>query len=56
MPDSNSLKEFVMSVRTRRRYYSQCTPEKTMHNTGILNYTIIFLHKVNYIKIVQFQV
>lgn len=41
MPDSNSLKEFVMSVRTRKRYHSQCTPEKTIHNAGILNYTNI---------------
>ncbi|XP_025197525.1 hamartin isoform X3 [Melanaphis sacchari] len=34
MPDSASLKEFVMSVRTRKRYYSQCTPEKTINVTG----------------------
>ncbi|XP_022179521.1 hamartin isoform X3 [Myzus persicae] len=34
MPDSTSLKEFVMSVRTRRRYHSQCTPEKTINVTG----------------------
>lgn len=32
MPDSTSLQEFVMSVRTRRRYHSQCTPEKTIVN------------------------
>lgn len=37
MPDSTSLKEFVISVRTRRRYHSQCTPEKTIHITGILD-------------------
>ncbi|CAH1709062.1 hamartin isoform X2 [Aphis gossypii] len=34
MPDSASIKEFVMSVRTRRRYYSQCTPEKTINVSG----------------------
>lgn len=32
MPDSTSLQEFVMSVRTRRRYHSQCTPEKAIVN------------------------
>lgn len=54
MPDSNSLKEFVMSVRTRRRYHSQCTPEKTIHTAGIQYYTIIFVYEVNHIKIIQF--
>ncbi|XP_025416247.1 hamartin isoform X2 [Sipha flava] len=34
MPDSTSLKEFVKTVRTRRRYHSQCTPEKTVNDTG----------------------
>ncbi|XP_050534357.1 hamartin isoform X2 [Daktulosphaira vitifoliae] len=34
MPDSASFKEFIISVRTRRRYYSQCTPEKTMGFIG----------------------
>lgn len=36
MPDTTTLKEFVKSVRTRRRYHSQCTPEKTINITGIL--------------------
>lgn len=35
MPDTTSLKEFVQSVRTRKRYHSQCTPEKTIIITGI---------------------
>jgi len=42
MPDSASIKEFVMSVRTRRRYYSQCTPEKTINVSGIINKILIF--------------
>jgi len=41
MPDSISLKEFVMSVRTRRRYHSQCTPEKTINTIGTFYYIFI---------------
>lgn len=44
MPDPASLKEFVKTVRTRRRYHSQCTPEKTINATGInININLIFI-------------
>lgn len=37
MPDTSTMKEFLHSVRTRRRYHSQCN-EKTIHiTTGMLN-------------------
>lgn len=42
MPDTTSLKEFVQSVRTRKRYHSQCTPEKTIIIPGILKKKIFF--------------
>lgn len=38
MPDSASLKEFVFNVRTRRRYHSQCTPEKNANVIGMLHF------------------
>lgn len=46
MPDTISLKEFVQSVRTRRRFHSQCTPEKTIHVTGIFNCFACFLNNL----------
>ncbi|VVC28745.1 Hypothetical protein CINCED_3A011113 [Cinara cedri] len=30
MPDTSTIKEFVKIVQTRKRYHSQCTPEKTI--------------------------
>lgn len=43
MPNSASLKEFMISVRKRTRYHSQCTPERTISVTGIFDYTFIFV-------------
>lgn len=54
MPDSTSLKEFVISVRTRRRYYSQCTPEKTINVAGIFmfnNFYILNVQNISYYNI-----
>jgi len=48
MPDSTSLKEFVISVRTRRRYHSQCTPEKSMNAIGMYMY-LYFIKHFNFI-------
>lgn len=42
MPDSNSFKEFVISLRTRKRYNSQCTPEKSS-SIGMFSCTIQFV-------------
>lgn len=57
MPDPTSLKEFVKTVRTRKRYHSQCTPEKTINvagiNISILSFfffiSSLFIFKQNYL-------
>lgn len=47
MPDSASFKEFVKTVRTRRRYHSQCTPEKNINIIGIQFYYVFIFIEFN---------
>lgn len=55
MPDSISLKEFVISVRTRRRYFSQCTPEKTIIAGTFNHFYILNVQNIIILLYIQFS-